>query len=183
MSRRWLVAGLLILLVASPDAFAQKKKGKKNQGQTTNPEVQLPDSQVIDHDISDMLGAWQVGDTNALHNYYADDVTVVSGAYEPPLVGWPAYLAAYQRQRSRLGSLRLDRRNTFIFVRGNVAWASYQWDFDALVDGRPTAARGQTTLVLERRDNRWLIVHNHTSEICEAPPVAPQPSPPAKPGA
>jgi ketosteroid isomerase-like protein len=182
MSRRWFVAGLLMaLLVALPAAPAQKKKGKKDQGQT-NPEVQLPDNQVIDHDISEMLGAWQVGDTNMLHKYYADDVSVVSGAYEPPLVGWPAYLAAYQRQRSRLGSLRLDRRNTFIFVRGNVGWASYQWDFDALVDGRRTSARGQTTLVFERRDNRWLIVHNHTSEICEAPPAAPQP-PPAKPGA
>jgi ketosteroid isomerase-like protein len=182
MSRRWLVAGLLTLLVALPGTFAQKKKGKKDQGQT-NPEVRLPDNQVIDKDISEMLGAWQVGDTNMLHNYYADDVTVVSGAYEPPLVGWPAYLAAYQRQRSRLGSLRLDRRNTFILVRGDVAWASYQWEFNALVDGRPTSARGQTTLVFERRDNRWLIVHNHTSEICEAPPPVPQPSPPAKPGA
>jgi len=182
MSRRWFVAGLLALLVvALPVSSAQKKKGKKDQGQT-NPEVQLPDNQVLDKDISEMLGAWQVGDINALHNYYADDVTVVSGAYEPPLVGWPAYLAAYQRQRSRLGSLRLDRRNTFIFVRGNVAWASYQWDFDALVDGRPTSARGHTTLVFERRDNRWLIVHNHTSEICEVLPVVPQP-PPAKPGA
>ena len=178
---RWLVAGLLALLVASPGAFAQKKKGKKDQAQT-NPEARFPDNQVLDKDISEMLGAWQVGDTNALHNYYADDVTVVSGAYEPPLVGWPAYLAGYQRQRTRLGSLRLDRRNTFIFVRGDVAWASYQWEFNALVDGRPTSARGQTTLIFERRDNRWLIVHNHTSEICEVPLPVPQP-PPAKPGA
>lgn len=182
MSRRWLVAGLLALLVALPASSTQKKKGKKDQGQA-NPEVRLPDNQVIDQEISEMLGAWQVGNTNMLHNYYADDVTVVSGAYEAPLVGWPAYLTAYQRQRSRLGSLRLDRRNTFVFVRGNVAWASYQWEFDALVDGRPTSARGQTTLVFERRDNHWLIVHNHTSEICEAPPTSPQPSPPAKPGA
>lgn len=181
MSRRWLVAGLALLLVALPASSAQKKKGKNKEANPPS-EVRLPENQLIDQAISEMLGAWQVGDTNMLHNYYADDVTVVSGAFEPPLIGWPAYLAAYQSQRSRLGSLRLDRRNTFIFVRGNIAWASYQWEFDAVVDNRPTSARGQTTLVFERRGNRWLIVHNHTSEICEAPPATP-PSPPAKPGA
>lgn len=182
MSRRWLVAGLALLLVALPASSAQKKKGKNKEANPPS-DVRLPDNQIIDQAISEMLGAWQVGDTNMLHNYYADDVAVVSGAYESPLIGWPAYLAAYQRQRSRLGSLRLDRRNTFIFVRGNIAWASYQWEFDAVVDNRPTSARGQTTLVFERRGNRWLIVHNHTSEICEAPLATPPPSPPAKPGA
>ena len=34
--------------------------------------------------ISEMLGAWQVGDVDKLHKDYADDVTVVNGAYAPP---------------------------------------------------------------------------------------------------
>src|SRR5437899_3977272 len=59
-----------------------------------------------------MLGAWQIGDVEMLHKYYADDVTVVSGAWEPPLVGWANYLRAYQSQRERMTAGRLDRNNT-----------------------------------------------------------------------
>jgi len=68
----------------------------------------------------------------------------------------------------------MDRSNTYIKLSGNFAWACYQWDFSAVVDGQPSAARGQTTLIVEKRNDHWVIVHNHTSLA----PTA-QPSPPA----
>ena len=182
MNRRSLAAGMIALLIPCAISAAQKKgKPKDLPKNQPDPSTQalLPDAQRIDQELSEMLGAWQVGDVNMLHNYYAEDVTVVSGAYEPPLTGWPAYLDAYQRQRQRLSSVRLDRRNTFIFVRGGVAWADYQWEFQAQVDGAPTVGRGHTTLVFEKRGDRWLIVHNHTSAVCEAISAEP---PAAKPG-
>lgn len=180
-ANHWFTVALMVLLAAASALSGQHKskaKKDKNAGPVA-PEVRLPDSDEIEKEISEMLGYWQVGDADIMHKYYADDVTVVSGAYEPPLVGWANYLAAYQRQRARLGPVRLDRRNTFINVKGNIAWAAYQWDFNATVDGRPTSARGQTTLILERRGDRWVILHNHTSEICE--PQTPEPvAPPAQ---
>ena len=48
-----------------------------------------------------------------MHKYYADDMAAVSGSWEPPLVGWPAYAAAYQKQHSRTHDGRLERTNTF----------------------------------------------------------------------
>jgi ketosteroid isomerase-like protein len=77
--------------------------------------------------------------------------------------------------------------NTFIKVEGTVGWACYQWDFAATVDGQPSSAQGQTTLILEKRSNHWVIVHNHTSLVPSAPPASPsgtQPAaqpPPSKP--
>src|SRR5712692_2389969 len=146
-----------------------------------------PEEQVIDIQISEMLGAWQIGDFSLLKSYYADDVTVVSGAWEPALVGWARYLQAYMRQRERVTNVRLDRTNTFIRVQGNFAWATYQWEFAGVTDGNPSAARGQTTLVFEKREGRWLIVHNHTSlvgEMQSQPPQQPAPAkqPPPAPG-
>lgn len=177
---RWFTLALIVVLAAGTAWSGQHKSKKDKNAAPVAPEVRLPDSDEIEKEISEMLGYWQVGDVDMMHKYYADDVTVVSGAYEPPLVGWTNYLAAYQRQRARLGAVRLDRRNTFINVKGNIAWAAYQWEFVATVDGRPTSARGQTTLVLERRGDRWVVLHNHTSEICEAP--SPEPAaPPAQP--
>ncbi len=115
----------------------------------------------IDILISEMLGAWQIGDLDRLHKDIADDVVVVNGNWAPPVVGWPEYLKAYQAQRARAQQVRMDRTNTLIRVTGNVAWACYQWDFSGIVDGQASSARGQTTLILEKRNDAWIIVHDH----------------------
>jgi ketosteroid isomerase-like protein len=162
------LTAMLALACASP-AAAQKDKKKKSETQkpadSTNPLVPMSDENQIDYMISEMLGAWQVGDVEKLHKDYADDVTIVNGAYAPPIVGWTNYLAIYQQQRTRMQRVRMDRSNTVIKVAGNVAWACYQWDFEATADGAPTTAQGQTTLVMEKRNNHWTIVHNHTSMV------------------
>ena len=170
------IIAMLALACASP-AAAQKDKKKKSETQqpadSTNPLVPMSDENQIDYMISEMLGAWQVGDIEKLHKDYADDVTVVNGAYAPPIVGWTNYLAIYQQQRTRMQQVRMDRSNTVIKVAGNVAWACYQWDFAATTDGVPSTAQGQTTLVMEKRNNHWIIVHNHTSMV---PPSNPGPA-------
>ena len=106
---------------ASP-AAAQKDKKKKPASQpadSTNPLVPMSDENQIDYMISEVLGAWQVGDVEKLHKDYGDDVTVVNGAYAPPIIGWTNYLAVYQQQRARMQQVRMDRINTVIKVRGN----------------------------------------------------------------
>ncbi len=145
----------LLLMTASP-AAAQKKKKQNTPADTTV--VPLPDEKQVDYNISEMLGAWQLGDTEKLHKDYADDVTVINGIYAPPVIGWNNFLALYQQQRARMQRVRLDRANTYIKVDGNVAWACYQWDFAAVVEDKTTTAQGQTTLVFQKRDGRWLIV-------------------------
>jgi ketosteroid isomerase-like protein len=175
----------LALACTSP-AAAQKDKKKKPPSQpadSTNPLVPMSDENQIDYMISEVLGAWQVGDVEKLHKDYGDDVTVVNGAYAPPIIGWTNYLAVYQQQRARMQQVRMDRINTVIKVAGTFAWACYQWDFAATVDGQPSAAQGQTTLVLEKRNNHWTIVHNHTSMVQQLNPAqgAPGTPPTAKP--
>jgi ketosteroid isomerase-like protein len=168
----------MFLSIPSPVA-AQKEKKKKNPPADTHTTIPMPDEQQIDYNISEMLGAWQLGDIDRLHKIYADDAVFVSGLWEPPVFGWSTFLPLYQLQRARMQQVRLDRVNTYIKVSGAVGWACYQWDFSGTVDGKPMTARGQTTLVLEKRSDRWLIVHNHTSVAQAAPPTTTQP--PASP--
>jgi ketosteroid isomerase-like protein len=184
-----LIAMTLLLTSVSPAAAQQKDKKKKKDAAADSggPIIPLTDEQQIDYMISEMLGAWQLGDIERLHRAYADDVVVVNGSYAPPVIGWNNYLASYQLQKARMQQVRMDRINTFIKVDGTFGWACYQWDFSAVVDGQPAAAQGQTTLVLEKRNNHWVIVHNHTSLVPSAPPASPsgtQPAaqpPPSKP--
>jgi ketosteroid isomerase-like protein len=186
---RLLIALTLLLTSVSPAVAQQKEKKKKKDAaaDTGGPIIPLTDEQQIDYMISEMLGAWQLGDIERLHRAYADDVVVVSGIYAPPVIGWNNYLATYQLQKARMQQVRMDRINTFIKVAGTFGWACYEWDFAATVDGQPSAARGQTTLVLEKRNNHWVIVHNHTSLVPSAPLASPsgtQPAaqpPPSKP--
>ena len=181
---------LCATLFTGSAALAQKDKKKKKEAPASESgasPVPVREEQAIDLAISEMLGAWQIGDSERLHKYYADDVSVVSGAWEPPVVGWPNFLASYQKLQARMRGIRKDRENTYVRVQGNFAWVCFQWDFSGAVDGQPMAARGQTTLVMEKRNGNWLIVHDHTSVIQTTQPAArptpepvtPQPSPPA----
>jgi ketosteroid isomerase-like protein len=182
-----LALSALALTCVTPAAAQKKKKSEpppsKDSSKTLVP---LNDEQQIDYLLSDMMGAWQLGDVEKLHADYADDVATVSGgSWAPPIIGWTNYLAFYQQQRAHMQQVRLDRSNTYIKVSGTVAWACYQWDFVGVVDGQQTESQGQTTVVLEKRNNHWVIVLNHTSLPPRAPQTAPASAPagqqPAKP--
>jgi len=166
----------LSLTCVSP-AAAQKEKKKKPEppaaADGSKLLVPMNDEQQIDYTISEMLGAWQLGEIEKLHQDYGDDVAVVNGSWAPPVFGWNNYLAIYQQQRSRMQQVRMDRSNTYIKVSGMVGWACYQWDFEGVVDGQPMQSQGQTTLVFEKRNNHWVIVLNHTSVAPKLPQAAP----------
>jgi uncharacterized protein (TIGR02246 family) len=163
--------------ITSTPSFAQKNKKGQTKQSTPAPVVAQPDDAAIDTAISEMLGAWQLGDAERMHTYYADDALVVSDGWEAPISGWASYQAAYQTQRAHIQSVRMERTNTAIKVTGDSAWATYQWEFSGMVDNSPARARGHSTLVFAKRDGHWLIVLNHTSLAQEnAPP------PPAKSG-
>jgi ketosteroid isomerase-like protein len=163
-------AALTLLLLSAAPMLAQKQKNQKDSDKKAAAEVTgigslmaLPDSQAIELMVSQMLAAWQIGDGDLLHTFYADDVLVVSGAWEPPLQGWQSYLNAYQSQRARTQGVRLERTNSFTKVQGDTAWCTYQWVFNGQVDGAQSSVVGHTTLVLQKRAGKWLIVLNHTS--------------------
>jgi ketosteroid isomerase-like protein len=170
---------IALLLATAPLSASQQKnkKNKKDDLSSNDNKLVIPmaDEQQIDYMISTMLAAWQLNDVDRMHTCYADDVTFVSGIWAPPVIGWASYVPLYQAQRARAQQVRLERTNTLIKVDGVVAWASYQWDFSGTVDGRPMVAQGQTTLIMEKRNNRWLIVHNHTSvaQTPQLPAAAP----------
>jgi ketosteroid isomerase-like protein len=181
-------SGSLTFLLAAAMAFStiatasaqdtkKQKKGKQDTSENPMPMPPVPTPEQLDNNIGEMLGAWQVGDVEAMHKFYEDDATFTSGAFEPPLVGWQNYVNAYQKARARFQGMQLIRKNTVIYIRADFAWASYQWELIATVDGAPFNARGQTTLLFAKSGDKWLIVHNHTSQVCEANSAAPASSP------
>jgi len=189
------MASLLLALGLLAGAFTaqaqnDKKKKKKNDSAAADKSdtiIPLSDEQRIDYMISEVLGAWQIGDSERMHKNYVDDLSVVNGGWAAPIIGWANYEALYKQQRATMQQVRLDRSNTYIKVNGATAWACYQWEFAAVINGTPSEARGQTTYVMVKKDNRWLIAHDHTSLVQSAlqpkPNAPPASAPtPAKPG-
>lgn len=162
------VLALGLLCAAAPVSAQKKDKKQKNQpaDSSTAPVLStLPqtDSQAVDQAIGEMLGYWQLGDTDSLHKYYADDVAVVSGTWEPPVVGWDNFLKSYEAQRAQTQGARLERSNTLIKVTGNFAWATYQFAYSAVAEGKIVIFHGHTSLVLAKQGDRWVITLNHSS--------------------
>ncbi len=169
-----LAASLILTLVAPAYAKQKNKKNKSSDDSSQQNPVPIPPAPPADQinlDIGEMLGAFQLGDVAMMHKYYADDATFVSGEWAPPVVGWMNYVPLFKREWSAYQDIQLIRRNTYVFTHGDVAWASYQWEFDAMSNGEPFQARGQTTLVFNKVGANWLIVHNHTSEVDQGCPT------------
>ena len=180
----------LLLLAAAAPAAAQKNKNKKNvpppadsSSSTDGKLLPASDSQMIDRTVGEYLGYWQLGDVDSMHKYCADDLLVVSGAWEPPIIGWDNYVKAYQAQRAQVTGGRIDRSNTYSKVNGNSAWATYQFYYAAFMEGKVVEFRGHTTLILNKQGDRWVIVLNHSSIVSATEPTSPAPHvEPAQPG-
>lgn len=139
------------------------------------------DEEKIETVIEAVINAYRTGDYDAMGRYYAADVTMVPSSYAPAIKGWETVKQRYLMAAASFGGVELTRENTLIQRRGKVAWAVYQWKFAAIANGQPVGALGHTTLILEKRSGKWVIVHNHSSAL----PGAPEPAPaaPEKPAA
>jgi ketosteroid isomerase-like protein len=185
---QFLIASALALVMLGAPVSAQKNKDKKKgttAGDAAANSASIPplsDSQAVDQTIGEALGYWQIGDVESLHKYYADDVVVVSGLWEPPVIGWDNFLKAYQARRTQVTGERMDRSNTVIKVNGNCAWATYQFLYAAMKDNQVAQFRGHTTLVLERRGDRWVITLDHSSVVDSTVPSPATPAIPAQSG-
>jgi ketosteroid isomerase-like protein len=172
--RLWIIVAAALMAVAIPASAQKKDKNKNIPPPDPTEEIKTamrgPDSQVIDQTIGEALGYWQIGDTVSLHKYYAEDVVVVSGTWEPPVIGWDNFLKAYQTQRAQISGARMDRTNTLIKVNGNSAWATYQFTYAAQMNGTVVQFRGHTTLCLGKQADKWVITLNHSSIVDSTAP-------------
>jgi len=163
------IALILVLLAAASPAAPQKNKDKKKDRSASDSQdsfnSSMPDSQAIDQAVGEMLGYWQIGDVDSLHKFYDDNVVVVSGLWEPPVIGWANFAKAYQEERAHVSGTRMDRSNTLIKVNGNFAWATYQFVYQTSAEGKIAQFRGHTTLILNKESGHWVIVLNHSSIV------------------
>src|SRR6202521_5067418 len=85
-----LAVSALALICVSPAAAQKKKKEPPPSTDSSKMLMPLNDEQQIDYTLSEMLGAWQLGDVEKLHKDYADDVAIGNGSGGPAILRWTA---------------------------------------------------------------------------------------------
>jgi beta-aspartyl-peptidase (threonine type) len=109
--------------------------------------------------------AWNEGDIDTFMEHYwkSDDLTFSSGGKTTR--GWDATLNRYRERyptREQMGRLTLDGLE--ITPLGNAAALVLgQWNLER--ESEPVS--GNFSLVVRKFDDRWLIVHDHTSRLTE----------------
>jgi ketosteroid isomerase-like protein len=125
---------------------------------------QSHDEQTVTSIVEALAMFSQTKNVAGLDTLYAPDawVRIIEGAGVN--LGWTDYrdhhlapeLAEFQNFRYRYYEIEPQ-------VRGNVAWASFRYELIADTPQGHVEAEGRGTAILERRGERWLVVHTHTS--------------------
>jgi len=122
------------------------------------------DADAVRKTLTDMAAAFERDDRAALERLWATDESVLVFENGHANVGWANYrdthlgpeMAAMENTRFVLEDVRAH-------VTGSTAWVTLSYTISADVSGRRVDGNGLATVVLEKRDGRWLIVHWHSS--------------------
>lgn len=115
--------------------------------------------------------AWNRGDLDAFMDAYVRDDALVFTSGGKVRRGWDETIRRYRTRyvdAAAMGKLTFDDLETTV-IADDAALVLGRW---RLVD-TPEAGHGIFTLLLVRRDGRWLILHDHTSAEPDDAPTPP----------
>jgi ketosteroid isomerase-like protein len=94
-----------------------------------------------------------------------DPQMVNFGAFGAPILGWGALKKIMAEQNAALSETKITVNDLDISIPeiGKLAWATSLWKLRTLMNGNPIELHIRCTWILERRANRWIIIHFHKS--------------------
>lgn len=104
------------------------------------------------------------GNPAALEQVLAEDVCAFFSGGDTPVRGRDAVLATWSRHFERWCDVRIERRDTEVRTRENVAWGQFLWDGEGRTGTQRYRLEGERwTVVLRRERGCWRFVQMHSS--------------------
>lgn len=129
--------------------------------------------------ITQHAAAHETGDVAAIEKLWVQDETATVAEGGSFNYGWAEFRDHHLRpEMEAMKKVKFPLENIKVHVKGNLAWATYSYRMSGEYKARPFDSAGAATMVLEKRGDKWLIVHEHTSTK-RRPPAANPPA--AKP--
>jgi uncharacterized protein (TIGR02246 family) len=115
--------------------------------------------------------AWEKRDMSYIRDFFAHDDDMLLFFERRQLRGWKEVETLYENMfaHARPGSVTSTFSNLKVEARGSMAYVAANFELQATSpDGENATDAGRVTVVFEKTDGAWRVVHRHTS--FQAPP-------------
>lgn len=147
-------------------------------GFVSNTAAQSGEEKLIREVLTQNTSAFANNDLATLDKIWANDEAVTVFENGHANYGWLDYrnnhLAPEMKEMKNIKYASSDMK---VKVEGKMAWATFKYTISGDSDGKHFDSGGLGTVVLEKRDGKWRIVHWHSSAPRRAPAAQPSPSP------
>jgi len=118
--------------------------------------------------LDNYIKAWEAADVEAMSKLWAHDAEMVNFGTDAPerWTGWDALKKQYEIvfESFKNVDIAVDHRTIKISKSGTVAWYTQVTTTNFVAKGQPASVSGlRISGVLEKRNGKWLFVHNHSS--------------------
>jgi len=121
--------------------------------------------------------AFERGDIAALNRIWANDESVLVFESGHANYGWTDYRDNHLvPEMKEMKNTKYTLSDIIIHMAGTTAWATFKYAISGDIGTRHIDSGGLGTAILEQRDNRWQIVHWHSSARRRAPAQATTPA-------
>ena len=115
--------------------------------------------------------AWRARDMDFIRGFFAHDADMLLFFERRQLRGWDDVETLYENMFAHAlpDSVKSRYTNVDVKASGNLAYTNANFQLTVTnPDGEEMTDEGRVTVVFERRDDRWVVIHRHTS--FQAPP-------------
>jgi ketosteroid isomerase-like protein len=116
--------------------------------------------------LDEYVASIEAEDMDLYAQVVAHDPQMVNfGAFGDPILGWDALKKTMAEQNAAMSETKIIVSDLAIRIPeiGKLAWATSLWKLRTLMNGNPIELHIRCTWILERRVDRWVIIHFHKS--------------------
>jgi ketosteroid isomerase-like protein len=122
----------------------------------------------VDRDVEDiknamvqMWAAEEAGDIERYASFIHPSFTQFGETAEYLSEGKELEVRSMGEYLQRAKNVHTVMHHPQVTVRGTVAWVTYYWTDEGIVDGKRTTSRGKSTRIFVKENGKWLCIHGH----------------------
>lgn len=115
-----------------------------------------------------MVQMWQAienGDVETYASFVHPDFTQFGENDTYIAEGKAIEVRAMGEYLKRVRGVHTEMHQPRVTIRGNVAWVTYYWTDEGLLDGKRFTSRGKSTRIFVKEQGHWLCIHGHYTAV------------------
>ena len=119
------------------------------------------DADEVKATLVQMWAAIEAGDVDRYATFVHSDFTQFGENDSYLAQGKAAEVRSMAAYLQRAKGVHTEMHNPLVTVRGDVAWITYYWTDEGMVDGKRVTSHGKSTRIFVKEQGKWLCIHGH----------------------